>query len=187
MRPHHARSMRLKYLVALSSAVIFAGLAFHFFTSEPDGLSSNIPAGIEIDRTEQVRAYTSGFGGPGDFYVKFAVYGLSKATAEEISEKGETFFKNLKCCSEQTSERVDVRYQSWTQTPGPLETWYDDKKFQRISDYLLHREIDVDLPKKELEEAQSSLSTDGSFLGRQSHGYLLINPNTRKIYYFYAN
>jgi len=181
------KSMRTRSLIALVSIVALIGLIFYLSSSETSDLRNNIPAGIDIDRTEHVTAYTSGFGGPGDFYVKFAVFALSKSTADEIREKGISFFKSLKCCSGQTSEKVDVKYPSWTSTPGPLETWYDHKQFPRIIDYLLHREMEVELPRDQLEEAQTSLSAAGSFLGSQSHGYLLIDPNTRKIYYFYAN
>jgi len=179
--------MRSRSLIAVLCVVAFAGLTLHLFSSETNDLRKNVPTGIDIDRTEHVTAYTSGFGGPGDFYVKFAVYTLSKSTADEIREKGLRFFKSLKCCSGQTTEKVDVRYPLWKQTPGSLETWYDQKQFKRVINYLSHRKMEVELPGAQLENAQMSLSTPGSFLGTQSHGYLLIDPNTRKIYYFYAN
>lgn len=171
-------------LVAIALGVTF----FRGFSPDPDRFRHNIPCGIEVEGSGFAVSDYTGIGGSGDFFAIFAVFDLAESSAEQIKNGGVPFLEGLKCKKTASPHRERPRkYFVWQATPTPLQSRFNTKVFENISDYLSQRDIKLNIWPAVLAASQNSLSSKGNYVGKQNNGFLLIVPDRREAYYIYSN
>lgn len=56
-----------------------------------------------------------------------------------------------------------------------------------VEQYLSLRDVELEIPSELIAQAQHSLSLPGSYVGEQSHGFLIVAPQRHRAYYIFAN
>ncbi len=173
-------------------ALLFTFLAgifsFLFGQNDPDRFRHNVPCGLNVERSAFAVSDYTGIGGPGDFFATFAVFDLSQDSVDAIEAGGLVFLQGLKCVKASPNPRERPRhYRSWKATPAILESRDHSDTIFSVEQYLSHRDIELEIPSEILAQAQHSMSLPGSYVGQQSHGFLIVAPQRQKAYYIFAN
>lgn len=173
-------------------AVIFTfltGIAYYLFgPDDPDRFRHNIPCGLNVERSAFAVSDATGIGGPGDFFAIFAVFDLSAESVDAIEADGLAFLQGLECVTAAPRPRYRTRhYHSWQTTPAILESKSHRDPIFSVEQYLSLRDVELEIPSELLAQAQHSLSLPGSYVGEQSHGFLIVAPQKQRAYYIFAN
>ncbi|MCZ7488134.1 hypothetical protein [Rhizobium rhizogenes] len=155
-------------------------------SSDADSFRSNVPCGVEIERSVYATSDYMGVGGPGDFYAVFAAFELSENSVKQIKNGGAFFLGGLKCGPE-TGSQSRRKYFSWKKTPSDLTSLSQDRKFQLIREYLDSRGLKIIVPKYIMEDAQYTVAHSGNFIGQNEYGFVVINIEKSALYYIYSN
>ncbi len=173
-----------KYILIPAAFLVVFLLVRQF--SDADRFRHNVPCGIEVERSGYSDSGTNGIGGPGDNFAIFAVFDISEDSANKIAANGLNFLRQLECPPAGSATDRRRKYRRWEETPSLLTSRLYAPT-NNIETYLERRSIRLEIPIDIISEAQHSLDTNGNYLGEQSHGFLLVNANTRKLYYIFAD
>ncbi|WP_320197395.1 hypothetical protein RMR16_020135 [Agrobacterium sp. rho-13.3] len=177
-----------RLFIALSAVCSLGVLVFVWLQSDSDRFRNNVPCGIEVESTGFAASDYTGIGGPGDFFVIFAVFDIAESTAEHVNNSGVSFLQNLHCQKSTLHHQGrPKKYFSWKTSPSLLQTQNTKEKFASISEYLSKRNMYLDIPPEILIAAQNALSTSGNFIGEQNNGFFILDSGNKKAYYLFSN